>query len=72
MTKIELSKLREFIPEMRRVRSIHFVGIGGAGMGAEAEVLLNEGYEIMGSDIAQNSVVQHLKNLGVSCFRARC
>lgn len=67
MTKIELSKLREFIPEMRRVRSIHFVGVGGAGMGGLAEVLLNEGYEITGSDIVQNSIVQHLQKLGVSC-----
>ena len=39
------------IPEMRRVKRIHFVGIGGAGMGGIAEVLLNEGYEISGSDI---------------------
>ena len=67
MTKIELSKLREIIPEMRRVRSIHFVGVGGAGMGGLAEVLLNEGYDITGSDIAENNVVKHLKKLGVSC-----
>ena len=39
------------VPEMRRVRCIHFVGIGGAGMGGIAEVLLNEGYQITGCDI---------------------
>jgi len=51
-------------PEMRRVKRIHFVGIGGAGMGGIAEVLLNEGYEITGSDIGENQVVKRLTNLG--------
>jgi UDP-N-acetylmuramate--alanine ligase len=52
------------IPEMRRVRRIHFVGIGGAGMGGIAEVLLNEGYQISGSDIGENQVVTRLTALG--------
>lgn len=51
-------------PEMRRVKRIHFVGIGGAGMGGIAEVLLNEGYEITGSDIGENQVVKRLTSLG--------
>ncbi len=51
-------------PEMRRVKRIHFVGIGGAGMGGIAEVLLNEGYEITGSDIGENLVVKRLTALG--------
>ncbi len=51
-------------PEMRRVKRIHFVGIGGAGMGGIAEVLLNEGYQISGSDIGENSVVKRLRALG--------
>ena len=51
-------------PEMRRVKRIHFVGIGGAGMGGIAEVLLNEGYQISGSDIGENQVVQRLRALG--------
>lgn len=51
-------------PEMRRVKRIHFVGIGGAGMGGIAEVLLNEGYDITGSDIGENQVVKRLTNLG--------
>lgn len=46
-------RVRQTVPEMRRVRQIHFVGIGGAGMGGIAEVLLNEGYLISGSDIAE-------------------
>jgi UDP-N-acetylmuramate--alanine ligase len=52
------------VPEMRRVKTIHFVGIGGAGMGGIAEVLLNEGYQITGSDIGENQVVKRLKALG--------
>nr|WP_208610454.1 UDP-N-acetylmuramate--L-alanine ligase [Gilliamella bombi] len=49
---------------MKRVKHIHFVGIGGAGMGGIAEVLANEGYKISGSDIAENAVTQHLETLG--------
>ena len=57
MTKVELAKLRTVIPEMRRVRRIHFIGIGGAGMGGIAEVLANEGYQISGSDLSRNAVM---------------
>ncbi|KKO49051.1 UDP-N-acetylmuramate--alanine ligase [Arsukibacterium sp. MJ3] len=49
---------------MRRVERIHFVGIGGAGMGGIAEVLLNEGYKVSGSDIAPNLVIDRLVALG--------
>lgn len=52
------------VPEMRRVKRIHFVGIGGAGMGGIAEVLLNEGYQISGSDIGENDVVKRLAKFG--------
>ena len=55
-------------PEMRRVKRIHFVGIGGAGMGGIAEVLLNEGYQISGSDIGENQVVKRLFSWGASGF----
>ncbi|WP_285163495.1 UDP-N-acetylmuramate--L-alanine ligase [Shewanella goraebulensis] len=65
MTKTEkYAQLRTMIPEMRRIKKIHFVGIGGAGMGGIAEVLVNEGYQISGSDIAVNSVTERLENLG--------
>lgn len=53
------------VPEMRRIRRIHFVGIGGAGMCGIAEVLLNQGYEISGSDIQGSSVTRRLQQLGV-------
>ncbi|TCV05479.1 UDP-N-acetylmuramate--L-alanine ligase [Samsonia erythrinae] len=53
---------------MHRVRHIHFVGIGGAGMGGIAEVLANEGYEISGSDLAPNAVTQQLAELGAQIY----
>ena len=62
--KEQQAKLREQIPEMRRIKRIHFVGIGGAGMGGIAEVLLNEGYVISGSDITHNRVSDRLVALG--------
>lgn len=53
------------VPEMRRVEQIHFVGIGGAGMGGIAEVLANQGYQVTGSDMAENAMVRRLRGLGV-------
>lgn len=38
---------------MRRIKRIHFVGIGGVGMGGIAEVLVNLGYQISGSDLGE-------------------
>jgi len=51
---------------MRRIKNIHFIGIGGAGMGGIAEVFHNLGYVISGSDIADNSMVKHLRDLGIN------
>jgi len=56
--------IKHTVPEMRRIRGIHFVGIGGAGMCGIAEVLANQGYAISGSDIKESSVVDHLRSLG--------
>nr|WP_202609410.1 MULTISPECIES: UDP-N-acetylmuramate--L-alanine ligase [unclassified Proteus (in: enterobacteria)] len=53
---------------MRKVKHIHFIGIGGAGMGGIAEVLANEGYEISGSDLAPNVVTQQLVALGATVY----
>ncbi|MEH6529435.1 MAG: UDP-N-acetylmuramate--L-alanine ligase [Porticoccus sp.] len=51
---------------MRRIRRIHFIGIGGSGMCGIAEVLLNQGYEISGSDLSENNNTRRLKQLGVT------
>jgi UDP-N-acetylmuramate--alanine ligase len=56
------------IPEMRRIRRIHFIGIGGVGMCGIAEVLLNQGYEISGSDLRQSAVTDRLTSLGAFIF----
>ncbi len=49
---------------MRRVHRIHLVGIGGAGMGGIAEVLVNLGYEVQGSDLRHGDVTRRLEGLG--------
>lgn len=53
-------------PGMGRIQCIHFVGIGGVGMGGIAEVLLNLGYDVTGSDIHENAVTRHLSQLGAN------
>ena len=53
---------------MRRIHIIHLVGIGGSGMGGIAEVLLNLGYAVQGSDLKANAVTQRLARLGASIF----
>lgn len=54
--------------QFRRIRRIHFVGIGGSGMGGIAEVLLNLGYNVQGSDLKQNAVTERLGALGAKIF----
>lgn len=46
------------------VNKVHFVGIGGAGMGGIAEVLITSGYQVSGSDIAANATTRRLQSLG--------
>lgn len=50
------------------VKHLHFVGIGGSGMCGIAEVLLNLGYVVSGSDIARSSVTDHLTALGAKVY----
>lgn len=56
------------VPEMRRIKCIHFVGVGGAGMCGIAEVLLNQGYRITGSDIKKSTNTDRLKAMGARIF----
>ena len=67
MKAIPRTRLIE-IPEMRRIRRIHFVGIGGAGMCGIAEVLLNQGYEVAGSDAKAGKTTDRLKSFGAEIF----
>jgi UDP-N-acetylmuramate--alanine ligase len=66
-----MSKLGQRAPRyaaetMGRVRRLHFVGIGGAGMNGIAQVMLNLGYEISGSDIRENAATQRLADQGAT------
>ncbi len=56
------------VPVMHKVKRIHFVGIGGAGMNGIAEVLANEGYEVTGSDVAESRNTEHLRKLGIQVY----
>ena len=49
---------------MRRIHTIHLVGIGGSGMSGIAEVLINLGYRVQGSDLKANAATQRLTQLG--------
>jgi UDP-N-acetylmuramate--alanine ligase len=48
----------------KRIKHVHFVGIGGIGMSGIAEVLLNLGYRVSGSDMRSTSITEHLASLG--------
>ena len=52
-----------------KVRHIHFVGIGGAGMSGIAEVLINLGYQVSGSDTASNAATRRLQALGAKVYQ---
>ena len=51
-----------------KTKRIHFVGIGGSGMSGIAEVLINQGYEVSGSDRVATSATDHLEHLGAKIF----
>ncbi len=66
---VSLPKRLIEIPEMRRIDTIHFVGIGGSGMCGIAEVIKNQGYNVTGSDIQESLVTQRLQEkLGIQVF----
>ena len=56
------------VRRMRRIRRIHFVGIGGVGMCGIAEVLLNLGYEVSGSDLKESASTERLQSFGAQIF----
>ncbi len=50
------------------IKRVHFVGIGGSGMSGIAEVLLNSGYEVTGSDIKKSAITEKLEKMGAKIF----
>lgn len=58
--------------KMRSVDHIHFIGIGGAGMGGIAEVMINLGYQVSGSDMQHSNMTARLASLGANIFQGHC
>jgi len=55
--------------QMRRVRAMHFIGIGGVGMGGIAEVMHHLGFRVSGSDLGSNALTKRLQGLGITVQR---
>ncbi len=53
---------------MRRIQRVHFVGVGGVGMNGIAEVLVNQGFDVSGSDLRESRATRHLRKLGANIF----
>ncbi|PYS55202.1 MAG: UDP-N-acetylmuramate--L-alanine ligase [Acidobacteria bacterium] len=53
---------------LKRIKHVHFVGIGGIGMSGIAEVLLNLGYKVTGSDVRPTAITERLERLGATIF----
>lgn len=58
----------KIIKNVQRVQNIHLIGIGGSGMSGIAEVLLNQGYTVSGSDLSENNATRRLQSLGANIF----
>ncbi len=54
---------------MRRIRKVHFVGIGGAGMSGIADVMNTLGYKVSGSDLADNAITRGLQSEGIKVYQ---
>ena len=63
------NKIRQIDAMRRKVQAIHFVGIGGIGMSGIAEVLLNLGYAVTGSDLNESDITRRLSSLGARIFK---
>jgi len=53
---------------MRTIKKVHFVGIGGIGMSGIAEILLNQGFKVSGSDLAKTEITERLESLGIKIY----
>ena len=63
-----MNKHSGHLQPMRRIRRVHFVGIGGVGMNGIAEVLVNQGFDVSGSDIHESRTTRHLRKIGANVF----
>ena len=60
--------IENYMNAFKKIKKIHFVGIGGAGMIGIARVLLQKGYKISGSDISMSADLNKLKNEGAKVY----
>lgn len=58
----------EFILDSHKYRHIHFIGIGGISMSGLAEIMINEGYVVSGSDAKESSIIENLKSKGATIY----
>jgi len=68
MTELSSNAPRYAAESMGRMRHLHFVGIGGAGMNGIAQVMLNLDYQVSGSDIKQNAATRRLAEQGAKVY----
>jgi len=68
MNNRRMNKHAGHLQPMRRIQRVHFVGVGGSGMNGIAEVLVNQGFDVSGSDLLESRVTRHLEKLGVKVF----
>lgn len=54
--------------DLKCMKSVHFIGIGGIGMSALAEILLSRGYQVSGSDMNHSSLTEHLNSIGATIY----
>ena len=66
MTPVPTTDTRPAPNLMHRVRRIHFVGVGGAGMSGIADVLAHLGFEVSGSDLRESTTVRALRSAGIT------
>ena len=52
----------------KNIKKVHFVGIGGIGMSGIAEILLNQGFEVSGSDKSLSEITRRLSDLGMKIY----
>ena len=53
---------------MTKIKNIHLIGVGGAGMSGIAEILMNLGYQVSGSDNCPSEITNRLEKIGIQCF----
>ncbi|QCI22089.1 UDP-N-acetylmuramate--L-alanine ligase [Buchnera aphidicola] len=64
----EIKNINFFIDDIKKIKNIHFIGIGGSGMGGLALILLKLGYKISGSDLLENTMTKQLIKLGAKIY----